>query len=176
MAICVALTKGRKLACAGGIGGIKSIGIAPWTGASQTTIVAGEMTAISGLSSVYIYDVKNNGNVFTETQTSDVETRNIMYEDVLTAILQKYDLATKQELALLSLGEVYLFIETYNGDIFSIGANFGANLITSAFASGGARADMVGWTLTFNSFDIIPFQALSTACKVQYASKSVLGA
>ena len=173
MATCVTLTKGRKLPCKNSLGGIKAIGLIPY---AEGLLVdnAGEIATIPvGVTSIYRYELKSNTNKYDEEMVSDSESRTVVYNGTLTAVLQKLDLETKNELKLIAYGEVIVFVETYAGDIFCIGTQNGTELTGSAVTTGGAKTDMSGTTLTFKSVESIPYSQLSSAAKITYATKIV---
>lgn len=174
MANCVTLTKGRKLPCKSGMGGFKAIGLAPFQN-NLLTGTLGEITSITGITASYRYELKNTGNTFTEEISADSDARNAVYTGTLNVVLQKLDLDTKNEIKMLAMGEVFIFVETYNGDVLVVGAKNGAELTGGNFTTGGARTDMQGFNLTFTSIENEPVFMLSTAAKAAYATVSVAG-
>ena len=176
MAACVTLGRGRALACKGGNGGIKAVGIAVWSEANKVTGVSGEVATLPvALTAVYRYQLKNSGNSFTEEIVADSEARTVLYNGTVALVLQKLDLDTRNEIALLAMTEVVLFIETNNGEVFVVGSENGAELTGGNFMTGGARGDMSGSNLTFTSTEPAPHRRLSTAAKATYAGIVVNG-
>lgn len=174
MANCITLSKGRRLPCKGGNGGFKAIGLAAFS-AGTITATGGEATVPSGFTSIYRYELKATSNTFVEEIAADADARTVVYNGTLNVTLQKLDLDTKNEIKMLAMGEVFVFIETYNGDILAIGVGNGAELTGGNFATGGAKTDMQGWSLTFTTSENEPFLMLSTASKAVYATKVVDG-
>jgi hypothetical protein len=172
---CLTLSKGRKLACKGGQGGFKAISITPWVEGLIVGATGSLTTMPAGLSASYRYQLKNTGNTYEEAIASDAETRNVSYNGTLNVVLQKFDIDTKNEIALLTLGEVVIFIEDYNGNVFLIGSGNGADLSGGNFATGGARTDMTGWKLTFTTMEVEPFLLVTGAAKTSYAGLVVNG-
>ena len=171
---CVTLTKGRKLPCKGGTGGIKAISFIPWV-ENQLTITAGEIATIPvAITDFYRYAVKNTGNTFSEEIAADAEARTVVFNSTLNIVLHKLDLATRNELKMLAMGEIVCFIEMNSGDILVIGAGNGANVTGGTTAeSGGAKADFVGSKLTITASEEEPYGRLSTAAKATYNSNLV---
>ena len=176
MATCVTLSKGRKLPCKSGTGGLKAVSFAPWSEGTIMSGATGEIATIStGITSVYRYELKNSGNQYTETPVTDIDARTTLFNGELSLVLQRLDLETKNEIKMLAMGELVIFIEDYNGNVFVIGNGVGALLSGGSFVTGGARADMNGFNLTFSTSENEPFLQLSTAAVTQYKSKWIVG-
>lgn len=176
MPTCITLTKGRALACKGGNGGIKAVSFAVWSEANKITGVSGEVATLPvGITAAYRYQLKNTGNTFTEEIVADQEARTVLYNGTVALVLQKLDLDTRNEIALLAMGELNIFIETNNGEVFVIGTENGAELTGGNFMTGGARGDMSGSNLTFTTSEPAPHRRLSTAAKATYSGIVVNG-
>ena len=176
MSNCITLSKGRKLPCKGGVGGIKALGIIPWS-ESQITYTAGEVTTFpASITDVYRYQVKNTGNTFNEEIAYDPETRSTVFNGTVSVVLNKLDLETRNELKMMAMGEVVIFVETHAGDIFVCGFESGADITGGTIAeTGGAKTDFTGskLTITYNSQE--PYLRLSSAAKTAYAAQVVEG-
>ena len=167
---CITLTRGRNLSCRGGKSGFKAVGFAVWEEGLITGTNGEVATLPGGLTEVYRYQLKNTGNTYTEEIASDAESRTVVYNGTLSIILHKLDLETRNEIKMLAMGELIIFIETYNGDIFVIGADQGAELTGGTIAeTGGAPQDFQGSKLTFTTSDKEPYLRLSTSAKTAYA-------
>lgn len=173
---CQTLNKGRRLACKGGTGGFKAASFAVYTGSNTVTAVDGTVATLpAGLTAVYRYELKNAGNTYTEEIVADPEMRTVVYNGTLALVLQKLDVDTRNEIKMLAMGEVIIFLEDYNGNIFLIGNEFGAQLTGGNFVTGGARGDMPGANLTFSTSENEPYLTLSTAAKATYELIAVDG-
>ena len=176
MANCVTLSKGRRLPCRGGNGGFKAVGFLPWS-EGLVSGTNGEVATLSGsIADIYRYELKNAGNTYSEAITADAEARTVLYDGTLNVVLHKLDLDTRNEIKMLAMGELVVFVETYNGDILVVGAKNGANLTAGTSETGGAKADFFGNKLTFMSQEDEPYLRLSTAAKATYATLLVEGA
>lgn len=169
MAKCITLTKGRELACLGANkSGIKAVGIIPW---EEGLVVGkdGKVTTLDAtITKIYRYQVKNSGNIYTETSNIDTEARTIAFTGELAVVLQGYDGDLRNEVAILSKGEVILFAERNDGEIIVIGTGFGALMTTSVATTGGAKTDFNGYTLTFTSDEIEPAMFMDATGKTAY--------
>jgi len=173
---CNTLEKGRKLACKGGTGGLKAASFAVYTGANSVSSTDGLVTTLpSNLTAVYRYQLKNSGNTYTEEIVADPEMRTVLYNGTLALVLQKLDVDTRNEIKMLTMGEVIVFLEDYNGNVFLIGNEVGAQLTGGNFVTGGARGDMSGANLTFATAENEPYLTLSTAAKAAYELIAVDG-
>lgn len=173
---CSTLSKGRKLPCKGGNGGFKAVGFAVW----EEGLISGTNGEVAtlpvGLTEVFRYQLKNTGNTYNEEIAADAESRTVVYNGTLSLVLHKLDLDTRNEIKMLAMGEVVPFIETYNGDIFVIGAENGAELTGGAIAeTGGAKTDFQGSRLTFTTSESEPYLRLSSSAKTAYAGIVVEG-
>lgn len=176
MANCVILTKGRRLPCKSGSGGLRAVSFAPWSEETVMSGSTGEVSSIpSGITNVFRYELKNAGNTYTETIAADAEVRSTFYNGELALVLQKLDLETKNEVKMLAMGELLIFLEDYNGHVYVIGNGNGAQISGGSFVTGGARADMNGTNLTFSTMENEPFLHLSDAAIEEYKSKWVQG-
>lgn len=167
---CTSLNSGRLLACKDNIAGIKAVSFSVWSGGSATiTGTTGEVPTLpAGLTAVYRYELKNNGNTFVEELTADAETRSTFYTGTLTLVLQKLDLETRNQLKMLAAGELNVFIEENNGDILVMGAGFGAQATGGSIVTGGAKGDLNGVNLILTSQELEPVLFLSEAAKTAY--------
>ena len=164
---CITLTSGRKLPCKGGSAGIKSIGLLPWEN-GLVSGVDGEVTDLTGITSIYKYELKNTGNTYTEDLTSDSDARTVSYTGTLAVVLNKLDTETRNQVKVLAMGELIIFVELANGSVIVIGAGFGADLTAGQALSGGAKADFTGWNLTFTSNEDEPYLTLSSTALTEY--------
>lgn len=173
---CITLTKGRKLPCRGGKSGFRAVGFAVWEDGLITGTDGEVATLPVGLTDVYRYQLKNTGNTYSEEIASDAESRTVVYNGTLSIVLHNLDLATRNEIKMLAMGELIIFVETYNGDILVIGAGQGAELTGGTIAeTGGAPSDFQGSKLTFSTSDNEPYLRLSTSAKTAYAGIVVDG-
>lgn len=173
---CTNLSKGRKLPCKGGNGGLKAVGFAVWDGTDILVTTGGTVSDIqSGITAIYRYELKNTGNNYSEEIAADADARTIVYNGTLSLVLQKLDIDTRNEIKMLALGELLIFLEHNNGDIYVVGNEFGAQLTGGSFVTGGARTDMAGANLTFTSSENEPYLTLDASGKADYATKIVEG-
>lgn len=173
---CVNPTKGRKLVCKGAGGGLKAVGFTSWSNENIVVATNGEVSTLpTGITSIYRYELKNSGNNYVEEIATDSETRHIGYNGTLSLVLQKLDIETRNEIKILAMAELTIFLEANDGNIYVIGAENGAELTGGSFVTGGVRGEMSGSNLTFTTSENEPYLTLSTAAKALYVDKKVEG-
>lgn len=172
---CITLTKGRKLPCKGGAGGFRAIGLLPWKN-GLVTGAEGEVAELGlDITAIYRYELKHTGNTYTEDIQSDTDARTVEFAGNLSVVLHKLDVETRNEVKMLAMGELVIFIETHAGDILVIGAGNGAELTGGGATTGGSKADFTGWNLTFTTSETEPYLTLSSSAKTKYATLAVDG-
>jgi len=150
------LTTGRKVPCKSAVGGIKTIYFADYGTLGDATIVAGEITALSGLSiSWYQFDVKGSSALETAINSSR-ENGTTFYESTLTMSLTFQDKATQEELKLIAHARPHVVVEDYNGNYFLLGLEHGAEVTGGSIATGAAMGDLSGYSLTIVGQETAP--------------------
>ena len=159
------LTQGHSIDCTDFIGGIKSVYISNFDNVTSYTSVSGEITAIvqEAATNFYKYNLEKENGTFTETQTKSIETGSNFYEGELIFSVKKLAFAKIQQAKLLALSRLWIIIEDNNGQYYSFGADFGADMLTSTQGTGQAFGDMNGASFTFSSKEKEPmFEVDST--------------
>lgn len=175
MAACLTLSKGRLIACKTGSAGIKAVSFAVYDREIVIPALEGEITSLSGITAAYTYDTNNDGSNYVETIASDKQTRSTLFTGALNLVLPKIDTDTRNEVLMLTKGLVWAFIEDYNGNVYLIGKDTGADLIGGTIATGGARTDLQGYTLNFQTMEVEPLMKLSDAALAEYKAIQVFG-
>ena len=156
------LTTGRTEPCRDSIGGNKAIYIMDFE-EDAFTIVAGEATAINAaVTEVFKYELLADTNTFVETATTDGNTNNTTYEQVSTVVLKKQDLATRNELDIVSKGRPVVVIQGRDGSYKVQGLSDGT-VVTGDNQSGGAKSEFNGYNRTFTSTETSPAPYLDSA-------------
>lgn len=175
MANCVTLSKGRKLKCINSRGGIKAVSFAPWAEATIMSGTSGEITSIStGITSFYRYELKNEGNTFTENIVKDNEARTSSFDGELALVLQGMSLDDRNEIKLLVSGEVIIVIERNDGKYLLLGNTYGA-LVSGGSLVTGTKASGTATNLTLATSEDEPSLFLSSNAITQYKAKIVEG-
>lgn len=149
------LTSGRSLPCKSAVGGLKTVYFADFGTLGTATISAGEITALSGITSWYQYDIKGNSSLETAINSSR-ENGTTFYTQTLSLTLTYLDKATQEEIKLLAHARPHIAIEDYNGNFFLVGLENGAEVTGGTIVSGAAMGDLSGFTLTFEGMEKAP--------------------
>lgn len=157
-----ALTSGRTEPCKDSVGGLKTAYAIDFV-EDSFTVVAGEATAINiAITSVFKYELNANGNLFNEPVTADNETGTTTYAQSLTLALKKQTKDSANEIHLLAKGRPIWVVKDRNGNHRVVGISDGTTL-TGEIASGGAKTDFNGYTLTFVATEDEPAPYLDSA-------------
>jgi len=141
------LTSGRSLGCKKSVGGLKNIYFADYGTLGDVTIVAGEITVLSGTPDWYKYEIKGNSSL-ENTINSSRENGTTFYTQTLNLTLPILDKATQEEIKILSVSRPHVAIEDYNGNFFLVGLENGAEVTGGTIVTGAAMGDLSGFTLT----------------------------
>lgn len=154
------LTAGRAEICKDSQGGLKNIYFTNYddiTGYTYDVTNTDVITDVTGAATINAFKYELKGaNVLEETVTSSRENGTTYTEQSLTVVLKKVDIATHNEMKLLSYGRPRVIIEDYNGNFRLAGLEHGMELETMAISSGTAMADLNGYTLTLKGMEAIP--------------------
>lgn len=150
------ITSGFTLGCRDNTGGIKNLYI---LSGSITNIAGTEglITSITGSGTFFKFELFRQTSNLTETLTVTPENGTIFYEQSVTAVFFKLQSATRNKVKVLAQNpDLKIVVETNNsaggvGEFFLIGEDTGAQLLSSAGATGTAFGDLNGYTLTFTS-------------------------
>ena len=167
------ISSGVDLGCSDGIGGIKSIwvlGSTGVTGASISTVVTSGATATAAITGVtgtgawYNFQLKRNTSSLSQNTTKNFENGTIYWEQVLTAVLYKYDQDKRNQLLLLGQNDQIQIIAQDQNDIFYyLGQVNGMYLSGGSAATGTAFGDRNGFELIFTGQESAPANTIDDA-------------
>jgi hypothetical protein len=149
------LTSGRKVPCKSAVGGIKNILFADYGTLGNITIVAGEITALSGAPDWFKFEVKGASSLETAINSSR-ENGTTFYESTVTMSLTFQDKATQEQLKLITHARPHVIVEDYNGNYFLVGLEHGAEVTGGSIATGAAMGDLSGYSLTIVAQETAP--------------------
>ncbi|KAF2337226.1 hypothetical protein [Flavobacterium daemonense] len=175
---CTSISKSRKLACNSGMGGVKAVGVAPYESLKRLSVSG---TGVTSLASVYSgstiarLELKNTTVNYLETATAGGDNRSVSVVGDIPCVFNVAtgaDLETANLIKELLKGEVVLFIEKNDGTIVAAGSQLGAQAITITDQTGGAIADLNGFTVTFHTEepDFSRNYLLTSTALVDYAA------
>jgi len=99
----------------------------------------------------YKYEVRGS-STYTENIQSSRENGTTAFEQVLELTLKKLTKEDHNAIKLLSFNRPHIIIEDNNGNAFVSGLKYGMDTVVT----GGAMADMSGYTLSFTGMEKAP--------------------
>lgn len=158
------LTIGRKEPCKDVVGGIRAVYFTDFGDLGTITLTNDEITDMSGTFTAFKYEVKGNSS-FEQNITSSRENGTTFFEQTLNLTLHKLSKEDNKELKLIAFGRPHVAVEDYNGNVFLMGREHGADVSGGTIVTGAAMGDLSGYTLTLSSMETLPanFVASPTA-------------
>jgi len=149
------LTKGRKEPCKDVVGGLKAVFFTDFGDYGTVTQTDDEITDMDGTFTAYKYELKGNSS-FEQAITSSRENGTTFFEQTLNLTLKKLSKEDNKELKLLAFGRPHVAVEDYNGNVFIMGLEHGAEVTGGTISTGAAMGDLSGYTLTLAAQELLP--------------------
>ena len=149
------LTRGRKEPCKDVVGGIKAVYFTDFGDLGTITLTDDEITDMSGTFTAFKYEVKGNSS-FEQNITSSRENGTTFFEQTLNLTLHKLTKEDNKELKLIAFGRPHVAVEDYNGNVFLMGREHGADVSGGTIVTGAAMGDLSGYTLTLSAMETLP--------------------
>ncbi len=149
------LTKGRKEPCKDVVGGLKAVYFTDFGDYGTVTQTDDEITDMDGTFTAYKYELKGNSS-FEQAITSSRENGTTFFEQTLNLTLKKLSKEDNKELKLLAFGRPHVAVEDYNGNVFVMGLEHGAEVTGGSISTGAAMGDLSGYTLTLSASELKP--------------------
>jgi len=141
------ITAGREKACKQGLGGIGKLYLFNFV-ENPFTVLAGVATAINPLlTTVFEYELEGDGNNVAESLVPDRNNGTTVNTQTSTFVLKKIDAVTSAQMNILAYGFPMAVVKDRNGIFHAVGIDDGIDF-TVAQSTGGAKADLNGYTLT----------------------------
>jgi len=178
------ISSGAALGCSDGIGGIKKIYIVGGANGAVTGYTYDADGAITGATSqsgttLYGFELKRNTSSLAQNVQKNFENGTIFFEQVLTAVLFRYDQTKRNQIKILSQNDqIQIVAIDQNNTYYYLGQVNGMYLSGGDASTGTAYGDRNGFTLTFTGQENTPANTiLSTSFDEQTATPAqVLGA
>jgi hypothetical protein len=161
------LTRGRKEPCKDVVGGLKNVYFVDFGDLGTVTLTADEITNMTGTSgdlTAFKYELKGSSSL-EQTVTSSRENGTVFFEQTLNLSLHKLTKEDNAELKLLAYGRPHIAVEDYNGNVFMMGLENGADVNGGTIVTGAAMGDMSGYTLTFAAQEKAPANFMDSDTK-----------
>ena len=149
------LTRGRKEPCKDVVGGLRAVYFTDFGDFGTVTQTGDEITDMSGTFTAFKYEVKGNSS-FEQTITSSRENGTTFFEQTLNLTLHKLSKEDHAEIKLLAFGRPHVAVEDYNGNVFVMGLEHGADVSGGTIVTGAAMGDLSGYTLTLTGQELKP--------------------
>ena len=149
------LTIGRKEPCKDVVGGIRAVYFTDFGDLGTITLTNDEITDMSGTFTAFKYEVKGNSS-FEQNITSSRENGTTFFEQTLNLTLHKLTKEDNKELKLIAFGRPHVAVEDYNGNVFLMGREHGADVSGGTIVTGAAMGDLSGYTLTLTAMETLP--------------------
>ena len=149
------LTKGRKEPCKDVVGGLKAVYFTDFGDYGTVTQTDDEITDMTGTFTAYKYELKGNSS-FEQAITSSRENGTTFFEQTLNLTLKKLSKEDNKELKLLAFGRPHVAVEDYNGNVFVMGLEHGAEVTGGTISTGATMGDLSGYTLTLSAQELKP--------------------
>lgn len=150
------LTRGRKEPCKDVVGGLRAIYFTDFGDFGTVTQDADDqITDMSGTFTAFKYELKGNSS-FEQAITSSRENGTTFFDQTLNITFKKLSKEDNKEIKILAYGRPHIAVEDYNGNVFVMGLEHGAEVTGGSIVTGAAMADLSGYTLTFNAQELKP--------------------
>lgn len=166
------LSLGRKEPCKDVVGGIKAVYFTDFGDLGTVTETDDQITDLSGTFTAFKYEVKGNSS-FEQNITSSRENGTTFFEQTLNLTLHKLSKEDNKELKLLAYGRPHVAVEDYNGNVFVMGLQHGADVSGGTIVTGAAMGDLSGYTLTLTGMEVKPANFVASPTSIDpYAGMS----
>jgi hypothetical protein len=158
------LTLGRKEVCKDSVGGLNAVYFVNFGDMGAITYDSTNtdvIDAVAGTPDAFKYELKG-ASTFTQNINSSREAGTTFFEQVLELTFKKLTPKDHKELKLLSFARPHVIVEDYNGNFFLAGLEHGCDVTGGTIVTGGAMADLSGYTLTLTGMERLPANFLDT--------------
>lgn len=149
---CDFINSGRLLECKSFTGGLRNAYFAQFA-YYGFTVVNSELTSLGTLAEVFKFELKNTGNVPTETETASRDNGTIFYDAQINLVLTGLTAPLVNQAKLLSRDRFVLFLEDNNGKFHCFGIKNGMDKTTGTREIGGGLGDFYGLKMTLQSLE-----------------------
>tara|TARA_B100001094_G_scaffold130628_1_gene126448 strand:- start:2681 stop:3259 length:579 start_codon:yes stop_codon:yes gene_type:complete len=162
------LTLGRKEPCKDVVGGLKNVYFVAFGKLGTVSLTNDEITNLTGDTSnnltAFKYELKGNSS-FEQTINASRENGTTFFDQTLNLTLKKLTKEDNKELKLLAYGRPHVAVEDYNGNVFMMGLEHGADVNGGTIVTGAAMGDLSGYTLTLNAQETAPANFMDSDTK-----------
>lgn len=161
---CEFITNGRLLECKNFTAGLVNAYVAKFANIAPT-VVADEMTGLGTLAEVFKFELKNTGNVPTETLTSSRENGTTFYDISVELAMTGLSAPLINQAKLLTRDRFLLFLEDNNGLVHCFGLKNGIDKTGGVREIAGDLGGFYGLKMTLTGQEPQPAPILSSSAK-----------
>jgi len=143
------LTAGRALPCKKSVGGLKAVYFTDFgtLGVITGGVDGADISAFGIGTDWFKYDIKGSSSLETSI-TSSNEAGTTFYTQTLNLVLTVLDSATQAQIAILAVSRPHVAVEDYNGNVFLVGLEHGADTTGGSILTGASMGDASSFNLT----------------------------
>lgn len=149
------LTLGRKEPCKDVVGGLRAVYFTDFGDYGTVTQTDDEITDMTGTFTAFKYELKGNSS-FEQAITSSRENGTTFFEQTLNLTLKKLSKEDNKELKLLAFGRPHVAVEDYNGNVFVMGLEHGAEVTGGSISTGASMSELSGYSITLSASELKP--------------------
>jgi DNA-binding beta-propeller fold protein YncE len=161
-----ALTSNYTLDCRDSNGGVVELYFIEAGNVSSVTEASGTVTAITKATGKVFrkYEQEQETAFFVENLNSSVANGTIYYNQELTIVVNKMQVALRNELLLLAKNRLMAVVKDANGSYWLLGKTRSLKATAGSSATGTATGDRNGYTFTFTAPEPALAPEVSSAC------------
>jgi hypothetical protein len=162
---CNLMTAGIPKDCDNNLGGVRRIYITDFENVTSITAATGTISAFTMASGTVFYEFEFNKNTssFAENATISIENGSLFYEQLVTLIIPRREVAKRNVLATLMQKDLAVIVLDQNGLYWYIGEANGANVSELPSTTGTAKGDANAYTITIRGEEPNQAQEASSA-------------
>lgn len=174
------ISAGAALGCSDSIGGVKKIYIVGG-GGEVTGYTYNATGAITGATSttgttLFGFELKRNTSSYVQTTTKNYENGSVFFEQVLTAVLFKYDQEKRNQLKVLGQNDNLQIIVIDQNDVQYLMGQINFSYLSGGSASTGlALGDRNGFELIFTAQEQEPSRVITGALASVFTGATING-
>jgi len=160
-----ALTSNYLIDCKDSLGGLTEVYFMELGNLTSYTEASGVITALvkAAGKKFYKYELVRGTSMFVENINASIENGSVFYQQELTIILNKLQVATRNEILLLAKNRLVSVAKDNNGKYWILGITKGVDISAGTSGSGTAEGDRSGYTLTFTGKEAALSQEVGNA-------------
>ena len=143
------LSSGRTVGCKDGVGGIIAVFIGNYQDMVNNSTFAESSGVVSAIAAqtFYQFDVRPETSSLTINLQSNPANGTTFFEQNLSLVFQKLDSTDIDDIRILCTGRPNIWVQTQDGAIMLLGAEFGMNVTGGSVQSGTAMGDLTGYNI-----------------------------